>query len=598
VRPIYGGGPEDVYLVTDADNDLQAGGEYPVLFYDGPEPEAAQVTDLLTMDGDPVTFITTSNGDDGAAKGQIPPVQGPDEVWQLWCSVNDSPRVLLTGKVGDAVRQLRQQVAVLTARSAGALSALADVDAASVTSAPDGVGLVKRAGGVWAAAAAATNYQLTEAQTIPLPFGTPADGDERRWRALADQTNTLVTFADAFRTTTTVPQRSYLVPAGQALLARAEFSSLLAGWVLTEAVITTGVPAEGSGGALSAGGDTVLTTAATFVRTATEPEGATITGREWRLLSGPMGEAMVLSTEAAVTWKPGSSVPGSNDIRNPVFQELALRLTSTAQNGVVDWSTTYAAIEDPGDGRGYTAGIIRFASATRDMLQVVQQYAVEKPTGNPLTAFIPGLQRCADIGTGAGASDAAAANLGTAFQQAWASSAANDPKFRKVQRDFRRQTYWSPVLAAALTDGVGPAGLAIYYDIAIFHGRGSYAESFESILQYVRQRTPTPAAGGDPTTWLNAVIDRRHEINLTVGVDLSVNANVWFHRLLVNGGTLAGTVKPANQNLVAPIEWACRNTTYSLAARPDPIADSLIGVYTLRYTATGAGADDVLVTVA
>ncbi|MEV4281993.1 hypothetical protein [Actinoplanes xinjiangensis] len=61
-----------MYLVTDADNDLQAGGEYPVLFYDGPEPEAAQVTDLLTMDGDPVTFITTSNGDDGAAKGQIP----------------------------------------------------------------------------------------------------------------------------------------------------------------------------------------------------------------------------------------------------------------------------------------------------------------------------------------------------------------------------------------------------------------------------------------------------------------------------------------------------------------------------------------------
>src|SRR3982074_3772448 len=46
-------------------------------------------------------------------------------------------------------------------------------------------------------------------------------------------------------------------------------------------------------------------------------------------------------------------------------KEIAQRLVSSAENSSLDWRAQYAYIEDIGDGRGFTGGIIRFFSGPR-----------------------------------------------------------------------------------------------------------------------------------------------------------------------------------------------------------------------------------------
>lgn len=349
---------------------------------------------------------------------------------------------------------------------------------------------------------------------------------------------------------------------------------------------------------LSVGPDSALTTAQTFTRTATEPTGTTITARKWEIVSGPLGTGMQISSAAAVSWKPGSSVSGSVDIRNPTFQELAYEITSTAENSTLNWASKYNYIEDIHDNRGYTAGLSGFTSASGDMLQLVQQYTVESPN-NPLASFISGLQACVKVGFTTGASAAAASNLGTAYITAWQNAAANDPVFRKVQRDFRKRLYWDDALVQALADGVGPLGLAIYYDVLVNHGVGTDPQSFGGLLAAVRAANTKPAAGGNETTWLNSLIDKRNAVLVTWGdTQQQTTGRVAAHKLLVNGGTVSGATQTPKLTLAPPFKWTMYGDPYSITALPDPAADALLGSYVLRYTATPVGTADVTVTVA
>ena len=61
-----------------------------------------------------------------------------------------------------------------------------------------------------------------------------------------------------------------------------------------------------------------------------------------------------------------------------------LSLVSSAENSSLDFNTQYAYIEDIGDGRGYTAGVIGFTSGTGDMIEVVKRYVALKPKNNTL----------------------------------------------------------------------------------------------------------------------------------------------------------------------------------------------------------------------
>lgn len=59
------------------------------------ESAGSQYTDLLDINGLPVTYVTSSDGTDGRAKGQIPQFFGPDEVTLMWAQAGDGPRAII-----------------------------------------------------------------------------------------------------------------------------------------------------------------------------------------------------------------------------------------------------------------------------------------------------------------------------------------------------------------------------------------------------------------------------------------------------------------------------------------------------------------------
>jgi len=182
-------------------------------------------------------------------------------------------------------------------------------------------------------------------------------------------------------------------------------------------------------------------------------------------------------------------------LRDPERKETAMRLVAAAENSTTDWRDQYAYIEDIGDGRGYTAGLVGFCSGTSDMLTLVSEYTDRRPD-NPLAGYLPALRTVNGSDSHAG--------LGSGFVAAWREAAA-DPDFRQAQEDERDRVYFEPAVKLAQEDGLRALGQFIYYDAAVMHGvvgmRGIRAEAMRDAL--------IPRWGGDETTWLTAFLDAR-----------------------------------------------------------------------------------------
>ncbi|MEU3356489.1 chitosanase, partial [Streptomyces sp. NPDC037389] len=83
--------------------------------------------------------------------------------------------------------------------------------------------------------------------------------------------------------------------------------------------------------------------------------------------------------ERATTRQPRPQPLRAIQLDDPAKKEIAMQLVSSAENSTLDWKAQYRYIEDIGDGRGYTAGIIGFCSGTGDMLDLVESYAERSP---------------------------------------------------------------------------------------------------------------------------------------------------------------------------------------------------------------------------
>ncbi|MDT8912167.1 chitosanase [Amycolatopsis sp. PS_44_ISF1] len=213
--------------------------------------------------------------------------------------------------------------------------------------------------------------------------------------------------------------------------------------------------------------------------------------------------ALSSAAPAAPGLVSGASVLASGgDLASPEKKEIAMKLVSSAENSSLDWKAQYSYIEDIGDGRGYTAGIIGFCSGTGDLLELVQDYTRSVP-GNPLARYLPALEKVNGSDSHSG--------LGPAFESAW-KSAAKTSQFQSAQNAERDRVYFDPAVNQAKSDGLGALGQFVYYDAIVMHGPGESSDSFGGIRKSALKKAKPPAQGGDETGYLKAFLSARKVI--------------------------------------------------------------------------------------
>jgi chitosanase len=222
-----------------------------------------------------------------------------------------------------------------------------------------------------------------------------------------------------------------------------------------------------------------------------------------------------------------------------------MQLVSSAENSSLDWKAQYKYIEDIGDGRGYTGGIIGFCSGTHDMLELIQLYADRKP-GNILAKYLPVLRDVDGSDSHAG--------LDPNFTRDWATAAA-DPAFRQAQDDERDRVYFNPAVRQAKADGLHALGQFIYYDAIVMHGPGTDPVSFGGIRAAAMRKAKTPTQGGTEAAYLSAFLDARKAAMLTEAAHEDTDRVDTEERVFLDAG---------NFTLATPLRWSVYGDHYEI----------------------------------
>ncbi len=255
-----------------------------------------------------------------------------------------------------------------------------------------------------------------------------------------------------------------------------------------------------------------------------------------------------------VSGSQAASVTGS-DLSLPPKKDLAMQIVSSAENSSLDWRAQYAYIEDIGDERGYTGGIIGFCSGTGDMLDVVRRYTQISPT-NILAKYLSALAKVDGTDSHQG--------LDPGFVKDWR-TAATDPLFQKSQ-DWERDTiYFDPAVRIAKADGLRALGQLIYYDAIVMHGPGN--GGFGSIRKTAMRQAKTPAQGGNEVVYLNAFLDARASSMRTEKAHSNTSRIDTAQRVFLQAGNL---------DLTLPLSWQVYGTKFHVEA-PSPTVDSASG---------------------
>jgi chitosanase len=266
------------------------------------------------------------------------------------------------------------------------------------------------------------------------------------------------------------------------------------------------------------------------------------------VFSGTSRSAQSVSPKKRVSVKQQAArtIAGPS-LRDAVRKEMAMRLVSSAENSTTRWKEQYRYIEDIGDGRGYTAGIIGFCSGTGDMLDLIEYYERTAP-GSRLGAYLPALRGVNCTGSRRG--------LG-GFAEAWRDAADHDPLFRRAQDHLRDAMYFEPAVSRAAGDGLGPLGQFIYYDTIVMHGPGGDPLSFGGIRSAALKKAKAPARGGNEATYLEVFLDARDAAMKDPGdVHQDLSRTIAQRRFLAAG----------NLNLDLPLAWTMYGDGFSITS--------------------------------
>ncbi|MDX3132041.1 chitosanase [Streptomyces europaeiscabiei] len=252
------------------------------------------------------------------------------------------------------------------------------------------------------------------------------------------------------------------------------------------------------------------------------------------------------AADAATTAETGAGTTADTGLDDPAKKDIAMRLVSSAENSSLDWEEQYDYVEDIGDGRGYTGGIIGFCSGTSDMLALVELYT-GRAADNPLAGYLPALRAVNGSDSHEG--------LDPGFPDAWREAAAT-AAFRTAQRDERDRVYFDPAVARAKEDGLGTLGQFVYYDAMVMHGPGTDALSFGGIRDRALLQSAAPAEGGDETGFLHAFLDARVWAMEQEEAHSDVSRVETAQRVFLAAGNLA---------LEPPLNWRVYGDSYTLS---------------------------------
>lgn len=258
------------------------------------------------------------------------------------------------------------------------------------------------------------------------------------------------------------------------------------------------------------------------------------------LIGASVVAAPLLTTQLATATPVSAS--GLDD---PAKKEIAMKLVSSAENSSLDWKAQYGYIEDIGDGRGYTAGIIGFCSGTGDMLDLVELYTQRKP-GNVLAKYLPALREVDGTDSHDG--------LDPDYPRDW-EKAAEDSAFQQAQNDERDRVYFNPAVSQGKADGIGTLGQFAYYDAIVMHGDGDDATSFRNIRKRALAQAQPPAQGGDEVAYLNAFLDARVWAMKQEEAHSDTSRVDTAQRVFLKNGNL---------NLDPPLDWKVYGDSYHI----------------------------------
>ena len=215
-------------------------------------------------------------------------------------------------------------------------------------------------------------------------------------------------------------------------------------------------------------------------------------GRDGVIVGPLVAAAVALGRRRCSSRPPASTDPAGApiDLSDPAKKEIAMQLVSSAENSTLDWRAQYGYIEDIGDGRGYTAGIIGFCSGTGDMLDVVEAYTARRP-GNVLAEYLPALRGGRRHRLARRTRSRLHRGLGGGGRGP-AVPGGPGPRARPRRTSIPPSSTGSTTASRVL-------GQFIYYDAMVMHGDGDdEAASARSATSAWRRRR-TPADGGDET---------------------------------------------------------------------------------------------------
>ncbi len=276
------------------------------------------------------------------------------------------------------------------------------------------------------------------------------------------------------------------------------------------------------------------------------------TGRYLRVLATQQATAGAYSLDEVQVFGPGPAAPVPETapsatmsglaagLADPRKKAVALQLVSSAENSTLNWRGEFGYLEDIGDGRGYTGGIVGFCSGTSDMLALVTEYTRRVP-GNKLARYLPALRTVDGSDSHAG--------LDPGFPAAWKAAAA-DPRFQKTQEDERDRMYFDPAVALASADQVRALGQFAYYDAAVMHGQSG----LRGIRAEAMKRAKTPKQGGDETVWLAAFLNARVTEMRTEEAHSDVTRVETAQRLFL---------RASNLDLNGPLSWRVYGDSFS-----------------------------------